>query len=98
MMQQPVGWQYRFKHGDWSSWINIPVALDDFRRIQKDSLKKGTVEMRPIYLAASPFATEDMQNIHSHLSDAAANPGSRENLLAIIEINRDALGALLEGK
>lgn len=40
----------------------------------------------------------ELERIHSHLSDAAANPGSRENLLAIIEINRDAIGALLEGK
>lgn len=41
---------------------------------------------------------QDLERIHAHLADAAAHPGSRENLIAIIEISRDEIGKLLDGK
>ena len=51
-----VGWQWRFKDGVWSKWINIEGDLDDFKRCQKRGLAKGSVEIRAIYATPSPTA------------------------------------------
>ena len=53
---EPVGWQWRFKAGVWSKWINTEGDLDDFKRCQQRVLAKGTVETRAIYATPSPTA------------------------------------------
>lgn len=72
---EPVGYQYRFKHGDWTSWINVPMDLEDFKRTQRDSLAKGTVEMRPIY------AGDQIENLRSQLVKARAQAIEEANQL-----------------
>lgn len=49
MSDKPIGWQYRFRHVEWTQWTNVPLEIEEFKRIQETSLKRGTVELRPIY-------------------------------------------------
>ena len=56
----PVGWQWRFKDGSWSKWINIEGDLDDFKRCQRRGLAKGSVETRAIYATPSPTAATEV--------------------------------------
>jgi NTP pyrophosphatase (non-canonical NTP hydrolase) len=44
-----VMWQWRFRDGNWSKWINVEGDLEDFKKCQTRGLSKGSVELRALY-------------------------------------------------